>query len=468
MTTSSAKVPVNFIRGWPAPSLLPASKLKAASATVLSDPKLFVPGLEYGPDPGYQPLREELACFLGDFFGVAPDPRRICITGGASQNVACLLQSFTDPAYTQAVWVVAPCYHLICPILEDSGFRNRLRSIPEDEEGMRVDLLEEGLKEFENAKPRDPVYKELSPDRKAYRHIIYVVPTCSNPSGKTMTPARRRAIVEVARSYDCLVICDDVYDFLTWPVLSPPPSSTAPAASLVPSPPPLPRLVDLDRALGPSPHDAASGGHFGHVVSNGSFSKILGPGMRTGWAEGSPALAHGLSATGSSRSGGAPSQLAAAIACEVLRCGALEDHLRDLVRPALQRRHGLLVDAARRELAPLGVEFVSRNWEADGVGIYGGYFLWLRLGEGLPGASEVAKRCKEHENLIIAAGQMFAVKGDEQAVDLDRNVRLCFSYLDEALMVEGVERLAHVLRTWNEPLGPDSQRDQGLNMATFK
>lgn len=157
MTTSSAKVPVNFIRGWPAPSLLPAGKLKAASATVLSDPKLFVPGLEYGPDPGYQPLREELACFLGDFFGVAPDPRRICITGGASQNVACLLQSFTDPAYTQAVWVVAPCYHLICPILEDSGFRNRLRSIPEDEEGMRVDLLEEGLKEFENAKPGDPV-----------------------------------------------------------------------------------------------------------------------------------------------------------------------------------------------------------------------------------------------------------------------------------------------------------------------
>ncbi len=94
---------INLLRGWPAPKLLPADQLKAASATVLSDPSIFVPSLQYGPDPGYQPLREELADYLGGFFHVAPDPERICVTGGASQSVACILQSFTDPAYTQDV-----------------------------------------------------------------------------------------------------------------------------------------------------------------------------------------------------------------------------------------------------------------------------------------------------------------------------------------------------------------------------
>lgn len=157
MTTPATKAPINLIRGWPAPNLLPAERLKAASTAVLSDPEIFVPGLQYGPDPGYQPLREELARYLGGFFGVAPDPDRICITGGASQNVACLLQSFTDPAYTQAIWVVAPCYHLVCPIFEDAGFRRRLRSVPEDEEGISVECLEKGLKEFEDAQPEKPV-----------------------------------------------------------------------------------------------------------------------------------------------------------------------------------------------------------------------------------------------------------------------------------------------------------------------
>ena len=50
-------------------------------------------------------------------------------SGGASQSVANILQSFTDPEYTRAVWAVAPCYHLMCPIFEDSGFRGRLRAV---------------------------------------------------------------------------------------------------------------------------------------------------------------------------------------------------------------------------------------------------------------------------------------------------------------------------------------------------
>jgi DNA-binding transcriptional MocR family regulator len=189
---------INLLRGWPAPSLLPVVGLQAAATHVLSDPELAVPVLQYGIDPGFQPLREELARWLGevyhypaawrgplDVYGAARDDEsggaggegggggsgekenesasgggeskggnmtadEITITGGASQALATVLQGFTDPGYTRAVWVVAPCYFMACPIFEDSGFRGRLRAVPEDEAGVDIGVLERRLKECED------------------------------------------------------------------------------------------------------------------------------------------------------------------------------------------------------------------------------------------------------------------------------------------------------------------------------
>lgn len=160
ITMSTAKKPINLMRGWPSPSLLPAALLSAASQRLLADPAIYTPALQYGPDPGYQPLREGLARWLGRHYGVDADPERICITGGASQSVACLLQSFTDPVVTRAVWVVAPCYYLACPIFEDSGFKGRLRATPEDKEGIDLEALEakiRALEESENDLPTSEV-----------------------------------------------------------------------------------------------------------------------------------------------------------------------------------------------------------------------------------------------------------------------------------------------------------------------
>lgn len=108
-----------------------------------------MPLLQYAPDEGYQPLRERLAEWLARHYGVEPDANRICVTGGASQNLACILQSFTDPGWTRAVWMVAPCYHLAGAIFEDAGFRGRLRAVPEDEEGVDVGELERRMEAWE-------------------------------------------------------------------------------------------------------------------------------------------------------------------------------------------------------------------------------------------------------------------------------------------------------------------------------
>jgi DNA-binding transcriptional MocR family regulator len=154
---------INLLRGWPAPALLPAAQLKSATEYILSDPEISVPVLQYGIDPGYQPLREEIARWLSGIYNYQPafssSPQaegegsiradEITITGGASQSLACILQSFTDPGYTRAVWAVAPCYFMACPIFEDNGFRGRLRAVPEDEGGVDVGSLEELLNKCE-------------------------------------------------------------------------------------------------------------------------------------------------------------------------------------------------------------------------------------------------------------------------------------------------------------------------------
>lgn len=142
-----SKALINLLKGWPSPSLLPPDLLKTTAGIVLSDWNIAVATLQYGPDEGYYPLREEVARWLTAFY----EPRdtikadRICITGGASQNMACLLQTFTDPVYTRNVWMVAPTYYLACRIFEDSGFAGKLRSVPEDEEGIDLESLAKGI-----------------------------------------------------------------------------------------------------------------------------------------------------------------------------------------------------------------------------------------------------------------------------------------------------------------------------------
>jgi DNA-binding transcriptional MocR family regulator len=134
--------------------------------------------------------------------------------------------------------------------------------------------------------------QQIKPSRpwgKIYKHIVYCVPTFSNPSFKTMSLRRREELVRLARKYDALIITDDVYDFLQWPS-----SLTSQTLSLEHAA--LPRIVDVDRYLdGGAERERADG--FGNAVSNGSFSKICGPGLRTGWCEATAKLSYGVSQT---------------------------------------------------------------------------------------------------------------------------------------------------------------------------
>ncbi|KAJ2898231.1 PLP-dependent transferase [Zalerion maritima] len=440
---------INLLRGWPGPPLLPTQQIAESTARAMAKPEVSLPALEYGADLGFTPLRHSVASWLSNHYRVhPPDPERICISGGASQGIACILQCFTDPIVTKAVWLVAPAYYLACPIFEDAGFAGRLRAVPEDSEGVDVEWLESKMRDMGdiNAKDQpDPFkpFKPADPLRKLYRHVIYCVPSSSNPSGKTMSLGRREDLVRLARKHDALVICDDVYDMLQWNVVPNSSTSSSPPAGETPFPESrrLPRLVDVDLSLGPPSSTIPSTSRwFGNAISNGSFSKLVSPGMRTGWVESTPAFALGVSRTGSTRSGGAPSQLCAAVIDDMLSTGILDKLISDVVRPALQHKHSVLLGTVT-SMQSRGVA-----WElVDGNPVtYGGYFMWIALPPGISAAA-VANIAHDDENLTVSPGNMFQVLGDEAAAEFDSHVRLCFSWEDEAGIREGAERLAKVV-----------------------
>ncbi|KIW04774.1 uncharacterized protein PV09_03964 [Verruconis gallopava] len=468
---------INLLRGWPNPALLPTKLMREAADAVFADKDVAIPALLYGPDEGDARLRRELAKWLTEFYAdylqepIGAD--RLAITGGASQNLACLLQTFTDPEYTRNIWIVAPSYFLAFRIFNDAGFGAKLRAVPEGDTGIELDYLEREIRKSEDEAVRrgnaKPAFKVPTPWGKVYKHVIYAVPTFSNPSSKTMIASRRVDLVRLARRYDALIVTDDVYDQLQWP-------SAREAAAQDDAQPSGQkdmtraqdaRIVDVDRYLDGGPDRPGADG-FGNAASNGSFSKIAGPGMRTGWCEGSPKLAYGVSQTGSSRSGGAPSQIAANFLAEALARGALQKHVDVVLRPALARRHALMMDAVREHLVPLGVRLPQ-----DGRRVAGGYFVWLRLPPRIK-ANLLARRCKDTHNLIVADGAMFEVPGDahpsihhqvaedavaaggssEAPTSFPYDVRLCFAWEEEDALEEGVERLAEVIQSMlDEPEG---------------
>jgi DNA-binding transcriptional MocR family regulator len=320
--SSEREPPINLLRGWPSSSLLPTSLIKNAATAALSNPLIAQDALSYGPDPGYEPARVAIAKWLTDSYAT-PSPitaDRLCITGGASQNLGSLLSVYTDPVYTRNIWIIAPAYFLSFRIFEDAGFSGKMRAVPEDGEGLDIAFLEREIKKSEDAQnehlahvdtraginstsnnsaknvstSHHPVYKPQRTRAKTYKHIVYCVPSFANPSSRTMSMRRRKELVRLARRYDALLVADDVYDFLQWPAEDS--DEKIDPSSLHSQQEYFPRLVDIDREIdGGAEREGADG--FGNACSNGSFSKIAGPGVRCGWLEGTKKLAYGVSQT---------------------------------------------------------------------------------------------------------------------------------------------------------------------------
>ena len=348
-----------------------------------------------------------------------------------------LLTAFTETNYTRHVWMVEPTYFLACMIFENAGFRGRLRGVPEDDEGIDIEFLRSRLLAAKDGYMKRPESNGSASSSKMYRHVIYAVPTFSNPSGKVMSLRRRRQLLELARKFDALIICDDVYDWLRWPAAETERDDTD-------LPPPLPRLVDIDRAL-------PGGTEWGNAVSNGSFSKIVGPGVRVGWVDGSPAVVSQLCKLGVIKSGGSQAHLTSMIIGRLLSSGDLERHIGGTLIPTYRRRYHVMLRAIEEQLLPLGITTAllgGKNGEVvTSPTVVGGFFIWLNFPGTSVSAERVAKLALEHHDLRVAHGGMMTVAGDgECAKRAERGfgmgVRLCWAWHTEDEIKEGIGRLA--------------------------
>ena len=158
--------------------------------------------------------------------------------------------------------------------------------------------------------------------------------------------------------------------------------------------------------------------------------------------------------SGSSASGGAPSQMTATFMTKLLESGHLQHHIIDTLQPAYARRYHAMISAIEKYLLPLDVRLPQS--ERD---VIGGYFIWLTLPSPLV-ADDVAIEARQAENLIIGPGPLFGVYGDADEQGLKGKVRLCFSWEDEEYLQEGIQRLSRVIRTMqNEQLAGHVAKD---------
>lgn len=358
---------ISFAGGLPAPAALPAEALAKAAARILREETTG--SLQYSASEGYGPLRETLAARLTQR-GPRVQPEQIMITTGSQQALDLVGRVLIDPG--DRLLIEAPTY--LGAVQAFSQYEPTFVQLPTDGSGIVADALDEAM----------------------LRHgrLLYTQPNFQNPTGRTLSRARRYALMERIEGTGLVVVEDDPYGELAY-----------------------------GQAVGPSLHTLAPD----RVVYVGSFSKVLAPGLRVGYVvapEGLfPKLVQAKQASDLHTAG-----LAQRLAYEVYTEAFRQPHV-----AALCARYRLQCAAMLRSLAshmPQGV-----SWTRPA----GGMFVWVTLPE-----------CIDATALFddaIEAGVAFVPGGSFYPMNAQANtMRLNFTAPSVDLIEDGIKRLARVVR----------------------
>ena len=371
---------ISFAGGMPAPEVFPIEQIRAATERVLAE--RGAQALQYSTTEGYRPLRELIASWMRD------DPRHrlpvcgadnILITSGSQQALDLVGRMFIDPG--DRILVESPTY--LGALQAWSAYGPRYVTVPSDEHGMVVDDLERALR----SKPK----------------MIYIVPNFNNPTGRTLSMARRRALVEVASRHGVPIIEDDPYGQLRF------------EGEMLPS------LVSL--AAGRGHLNAA---YHGSVMYMSSFSKILAPGFRVAWVCAEPEVIAMLT-RGKQGADLHTSTFCQTVAHEVAKDGFISRHL-DLIRRTYRERRDVMLEA-------MGQHFpASAHWNRP----EGGMFLWCELAQGVD-ATERLQAAVPKKVAFVPGASFYPCGGGENTM------RLNFSNAAPGQIREGIARLGEVL-----------------------
>jgi 2-aminoadipate transaminase len=362
---------ISFAGGLPAPELFDLDGLRAAYDAVLWGPQARR-SLQYAPTDGNRDLRARLAGRL-TARGMFSSVDDLLVTSGSQQALSLVATTLLDPG--AVVLVEEPTYLAALQCFQLAGAR--VVPVATDEHGMDPEALATALCTEQPA-------------------MVYLVPTFSNPTGRTMSADRRAEVVELTARHGVWVVEDDPYGELRY------------------------RGADVAPL-------AAQPGADGHVVHVGSFSKIAAPGLRLGWLRAPARLLPALTVA-KQAADLHTSTIDQAAAAAWFATTDVDAHVRRLQSVYRQRRDAMV--AALPATLPAG----STWTEPDG-----GMFVWARL----PGDVDTADLLPQ----ALAADVAFVPGASFYAGWPDRaTLRLSFTTNTPERIAEGMSRLAGVLR----------------------
>ncbi len=368
---------ISLLLGHPDPATLLTPELRDAMQHVISSAQSYT-ALQYGAEHGTQSLINMLIEKIQREQGLPLQNGNLMLVAGSTHAVDMLARLYGRPG--GVVLVEAPTYVDAIHIFRDHQID--LCSIPMDEDGLIPSELEKQLERL-HARGIVPSF-------------LYTVPNFHNPTGITLSEARRIEIIRLVRQYGFLIIEDDVY-----------------------------RDLSFEGTVHASFYALAKGKQ---VLSIGSFSKTLAPGLRLGWLLGSEDAIQRCINCGTTQMGGGANPFAAHIVAEYCRRGYWETHILHVQSLYKMRRDVAL--AALERYMPADVRWTHPA---------GGFFLWLSLPRHV--SAQQVKRMALQEGVLLAAGEGFFVNPSDGA----HNLRLAYSCAAPNDIDAGIRILAQVI-----------------------
>ncbi len=366
---------ISFAGGLPAPATFPVDYVEAAVDSVIENE--HATALQYGPTEGDVRLREDLAIIMRTD-GIKTTPDHILITTASQQGLDLVAKVFLNPGDTCITG--SPTY--LGGLQAFKSYQGVPVGVELDDHGMIPEKLQETIEklEREGRRPR----------------FIYIIPDFQNPAGVTIPESRRKEILEIAHKGEYLIVEDTPYRQLRY---------TGENQATFQS-------MDPDM-----------------VISLYTFSKIMLPGFRLGWACGPHWLVDKMVMAKQAVDLCTP-PFNQAITHAMLVNGALEKGLENTIA-LYSRKKDIMLDCLAKEFA----DMPDVKWTKP----EGGLFLWLTLPDGM-NADDLFPKAVD-ENVAYVPGSAFFPNNDDH-----QSMRLNFSYASEEQIAEGVKRLAGVVR----------------------
>lgn len=330
---------ISFAGGLPAPELFPVKEMKAAVDKVFEEHGQEA--MQYGAAKGVTALREVIQQHVKKKENVDSELDNVLVTTGSEQALDLVGKAFVDPGDT--VLVEQPTY--LCALDVFRSYGANFASVEMDEDGMKMDALEEALKANPNTK------------------LIYTVPNFQNPTGRTMTEERRKQLAELAEKYDVYVLEDNPYGEIRF------------AGQHVPA------VKSFDKS--------------GHVLYMSTFAKTLAPGFRLGWLVADKNVVNKLTVLKQSADLHTDNLAQFAVA-QFFADNDVDAHVKE-ISALYGKRKDLMLEGIKKYF-PEGVKYTDPE---------GGMFLWVEV-PGVDDTVELFKECLEHDVAFVPGDPFFA------------------------------------------------------------